>query len=173
MYDYGDQTNFIEQFYRNMYRNPSFVPRVKDDFSNVSTRNTQGKRIIGFTVNPDTVKSDDFVIKEMNRKEPVKFIAHEQDGEYDLYKFVGKSENGFEYELTDKLGIHNHVVEYNINMTVPETLFSQNKIKQYSMTKANKSSVSTTEQVQGKDITNMLLQNNITKEDINNIPDCI
>ena len=173
MYDYGDQTNFIEQFYRNMYRNAAFVPRVKDDFSNVSTRNTQGKRIIGFTVNPDTVKSDDFVIKEMDRKEPVKFIAHEQDGEYNLYKFVGKSEHGFEYELTDKLGIHNHVVEYNINMTVPETLFSQNKIKQYSMTKANRSSVSTTEQVQGKDITNMLLQNNITKEDINNIPDCI
>lgn len=162
-YSIEDVDNFKDQFYRNNYNKANFVPRVKDDFSNVTNRYTEGNRIIGFTVHPE-IASDEFIKVERywdsednkwkSAKTALPYISYrDTDGNINLYKFTGMQEGQYLYEITNKLGIPNYVVEYNSNMDVPTTMFDQNSIDAYNR---NNLSQPTVETIQGQNINNFL-----------------
>jgi hypothetical protein len=167
--------SFVEQFYRNNYNNRAYVPRVNEDMSNVDTAvrdNTTGKTV-GFTVNMNG-KNDDFIVRINNFKRAVPYIAHEDSkGNINLYRLKQVKEGIAEYRLVSKLGIPNHVQEYNLNMNVPESMFEFNNVTIKSETNVKVEESNVKEPVQGQNVDDFLKREGITDKDIDNLPDCI
>lgn len=111
-----DATNtFLNQFYRNNYTNPVYVPRLNEDRSNFTTKSEH--RI---TVNPNEVTDDSLYITEYYAETKVhtgkRFIAEKDGNRVKLYTFVRSDANGvLIYERTAPLGIPNYITEYNRN----------------------------------------------------------
>jgi len=128
---------FIDQFHKNNYDNQSFNPRVKDDMSNITTSIEENGIITSFLIDPSNVTDRSLINGSKKNPSPKRFISHKLDNEINLYKFVGYESGLMKFVLTNKLGIKNYVVEYNLNQVEIDSMFDQNAPATYSVVKTS------------------------------------
>lgn len=112
--------SFIDQFYKHMYNNQKFVPRVsysqydKTGDNNVTTVNDQQITIVSKeTTNSELYEyKDDYLVAKNN------YISVKTDGKFKLYKNVSSGSNGYlTFERVELLGVPKLVYEFDANNT--------------------------------------------------------
>jgi hypothetical protein len=120
---------FVDMFYRNEYKNATYVPRVTD--TNVTAIDND---YVSISVD---IRDDSLVTVEYDDGIPTydgrPFIVSDVNGVYRLYKNVSNPTTHRDgmilYERVSKLGIPNKINEYNINEPDMDSFISINNYK--------------------------------------------
>ena len=116
----SDAESFIDQFYKHMYSNQKFVPRVsysqydKTGDNNVTTVNDQQITIVPKeTTNSELYEyKDDYLVAKND------YISVKTDGKFKLYKNVSSGSNSYlTFERVELLGVPKLVYEFDANNT--------------------------------------------------------
>lgn len=124
-------TIFVNQFYRNNYKNKAYVPKVNKEKSNITETVKDDKgHIIGFKVNIDVkdksiLRGDSFP-KFISYDYKNKTYLYEKSDE--VYDYDSKKVTNATYSLTDKLGFPNYIYEYMDGAENYESVLDINKV---------------------------------------------
>lgn len=140
--DYGNSLDelevieFADQFYKNNYKNKSFVPRVNDKNIRKALLN-ENKGLIGFTVD-STVKDKTLIVKKEGKKHIfAPYISYEKNKKIFLFKQIDSSSTDAKYILVNKLGFPNYIYEYQRGATgLESSSIEQNNVDSYELSDA-------------------------------------
>jgi len=104
---------FLDQFYRNFYSDPRFVPQIKEE-SHYSNRISEKGNVVAFEVALDQINPANINTYGESKNAPYVYVNLKNTKK--LFKFVGANNIKAKYIAVDTLGKKNYLVELHAGM---------------------------------------------------------